>query len=87
MEHYNFKLRNSILFAIDYKCISILNKDTGYHLTLNYPEAAVWAVLIENHKKIQTTLMLMSVLGKSKSDTISYIGECLIRWKDNQIIE
>jgi hypothetical protein len=87
MEHYNFKLRNNILFAVDYKCISILNKDTGYHLILNYHDAAVWAILIEKYNKLQTTQMLMSVLGKSKTDTIRYLGKCLKEWKEKEIIE
>jgi len=87
MEHYNFKPGRNILFVVDYKCISIVNKDTGDHLTLNYPDAAIWAILIEKHNKLQTTQMLMSVLEKTPIDTISHIEECLKQWKEKDLIE
>jgi hypothetical protein len=84
---YNFKLRDHILFTIDYKSISVVNKNNGNHVIINYPDAAVWSILTENHNKEKTTLMLKSVLGKSKSDTMRYIGKCLRKWKELEILQ
>jgi hypothetical protein len=87
MDHFDFRLRNNILFAIDYKSISIIKKGTSECLTIYYPEAAVWAILIEHHSKIQTISMLMAVLGESKTETSKFLRKCIKRWKEKEIIE
>jgi hypothetical protein len=81
-----FKLNTDILFATDLNGIAIINRNTGAHHFIMYPEAAVWSVFIENHNILKSNLMLQSILGKSEIDTKTYINECLQKWRTLDII-
>jgi len=83
----SFKLKRHILFVVDQKRIATVNKDTGANLIIEYPEAAVWSVMIENHNAVITRQMLMAVLHKSESETGKFMDHCLKKWKEADIIE
>lgn len=83
----NFRLKRNILFVVDQNRIATINKKTGSNLIIEYPEAAVWSVMVENHNASDTKLMLMAVLNKSESETGKFIDQCLNKWKDADIIE
>ncbi|MFZ0472107.1 MAG: hypothetical protein WAL94_05800 [Bacteroidales bacterium] len=83
----NFRLKKNILFVIDQKRIATVNKDTGTNLIIEYPEAAVWSVMIENHTAVKTRQMLMAVLHKSESETGKFMDHCFLKWKEADIME
>lgn len=83
----NFRLKRNILFVVDQNRIATINKKTGSNLIIEYPEAAVWSVMVENHNASDTKLMLMAVLNKSEYETGKFIDQCLNKWKDADIIE
>jgi len=84
---FNFKIKRHILFTVDQKQVIIINTKGKSHLIINYPEAAVWCVLIEKHITEKTTRMLMAVLMKNEADTTEFIGKCLKKWVESDIIE
>jgi hypothetical protein len=77
----NFRLKNNALFAIDNNGIAIIDKNAGNHYFVQYPDAAVLALLIENHSEDKLILMLQSILGKNPSDTKEFIHQCLNKWE------
>jgi hypothetical protein len=77
----NFRLKINPLFAIDNNGIAIIDKNAGNHYFVQYPEAAVLALLIENHNEDKLVLMLQSILGKNHYDTKDYIQQCLNKWE------
>jgi len=83
----NFRLKRNILFVVDQNRIAAVNKETGSNLIIEYPEAAVWSVMVENHNASETKRMLMAVLNKSESETGKFIDQCLKKWKDADIME
>jgi len=82
----NFRLKSHILFTVDQGRIVTVNKESGTILIIEYPEAAVWSVMIENHNAAKTELMLMSILHKSATETGNFIDQCLNTWKESGII-
>jgi hypothetical protein len=79
------KMKGDILYAIDLDGIAIVNKKSGTHAFIKYPEAAVWSVLIENHGMKKSNQLLQAILGKNKTETNRYIKRCLNKWKDLNI--
>jgi hypothetical protein len=68
---------NDLLYAIDLKGIALVNKKTKHHIFIEYPEAAVFLVLFENHSIEKSNKMLQSILGKNKKATGIFINICL----------
>jgi hypothetical protein len=83
----HFKLKSHILFTVDQQRIITVNTERGTSLIIEYPEAAVWSVMIEGHEPGKIMLMLMSVLHKSESETRSLIDQCLKKWRESGITE
>lgn len=82
----SFKPNKNILFAIDTKGTSVVNKNDGTTLFIEYPEAAVWNILIEHDNTEKSLQMLMAILEKNKTETKKFISQCLKRWKSLKII-
>jgi hypothetical protein len=82
-----FKVKSNILFAVDLKGIAIVNRNNGAHYFINYPEAALWSVLIENHGMEKSEKMIQAVIGKNEKETKIYIGQLLASWRNSDIIE
>ena len=82
-----FKINNHILFTVDQQRVVVLNREKGTSLIIEYPEAAIWSVMIENHDRTRAKLMIMSILQKSESETGEMIDHCLKRWKESGILE
>jgi hypothetical protein len=83
----NFKLKSNILFTVDQQRIVLVNKERCTSMIIEYPEAAIWSVMIENHHPAKATLMLMPVLHKSESETKELIDQCGKKWKESGIME
>jgi hypothetical protein len=83
----SFNLNSEILFATDLKGFAIVNQKNGSHLFIQYPEAAVWAVLVERLEMEKSRQMLQAILGKSEADTGRYINRCLKKWKRLNLIQ
>jgi len=81
-----FELNSDIIYAIDVKGISVVYQKELTHIFIQYPEAAVWSVLIENYGKSKSIQMLKSILGKNQTDTERYIRQCIENWKQLNII-
>lgn len=83
----NFKLKRNILFTVDQQRIVLVNKEKCTSMIIEYPKAAIWSVMIENHNPAKAILMLMSVLHKSESETKELIDQCKKKWKESGIVE
>ena len=83
----NFKLRNDILYAVDTKRVSVVDRAGKIHLFIDYPEAAVWSVLINNYGIKKSARMISAVLGMDATDTAIFIRQCLKKWKQLHIID
>jgi hypothetical protein len=83
----DFKLHRDTRFAIDLKGIAVVNKEIGAHLFIDYPEAAVWSILLETSEKKKSIEMLRAILGKSTSETNLYIAKCIMKWKKLNILD
>lgn len=82
-----FILRIDILFAVDQKQIVIADKSKASSRIINYPDAAVWSVLIENHRRSKAISMLQAILQKSEPETVNIIDGCLAKWRESGLIE
>jgi hypothetical protein len=82
-----FTVCNDIFFASDLKGIALVNKKSGFHFFIEYPEAAVWSVLAGGYNMKKTEIMLQAILNKNVTDTKSFIGRCLQNWRSADIIE
>jgi hypothetical protein len=80
------KLRKNIISATDLNGISLVNKKDSTHLFIEYPEAAVWSILIKNQELKKSVKMLQAILDKNEDDTHIYICQCLKTWKESKII-
>ena len=83
----NFILKSHIIFTVDQQRIVIVNKEKGTSVILEYPEAALWSLMIENNDPVKVKLMLMSVLQKSESETGNLMDKWLKEWKESGIME
>ena len=83
----HFRVRDDVLCATNLREIALVNKKTGNHYVIMYPEAAVWAVLAENHKMEKSEKMLQAILGKSATVTRTIIASCIQNWKIADIID
>jgi hypothetical protein len=83
----HFIINQDILYAIDTIGIVIINTKDSSAAFLNYPEAAVWSVLIENKDFIKSTKMLQSILNQDLEKTKVYIDKCLNRWAELNLIQ
>jgi hypothetical protein len=84
---FNFKIKPDVLFTIDLKGVAILNRLSGNHLFILYPEAAVWSVFIQNHDPSKSIEMLKAILTKSETETETFINNCLQNWRSSDIID
>jgi len=82
----SFELTSELLFATDLNGIAIVNQKSGSHLFIQYPEAAVWAVMVERHEIEKSVQMLQAILSKSKADTARTINRCLKKWQRINLI-
>lgn len=82
-----FRIRNDILFTIDAKRVSVVDTKSKSHIFIDYPEAAVWSVLINNYGVRKSTQMLASILDKNSTDTGVFIRLCMNKWKQLNIID
>jgi hypothetical protein len=76
-----FKINNYILFASDTKGVAVINNKDNTHYFFGYPEAAVWAVLSENHEELKSRQMLQSILGSNEEDALAFINSCIEKWR------
>jgi hypothetical protein len=83
----NFKIRSHILFTVDQQCIVVVDNEKRTSLIIEYPEAALWSLMIENHDPVKARLMLMSILHKSESETEAFIDHWQKKWEESGIIE
>jgi len=81
-----FNLNTGVLFTVDVKGIAVVNKVDNTHLFINYPEAAVWSVLVENKPGLKPVEMLGAILGKNRIETVEYIEQCLEFWRSLNLI-
>jgi hypothetical protein len=81
-----FKVDSDIVYAADIKGFSVVNKTEGTHFFIRYPEAAVWAVLVENPGTAKSVQMLQAILEMDGIKTRSFIDHCLRDWRDSKII-
>ena len=79
-------INKDIWYAVDLKGVAVLNKIRNNNLFIEYPEAAVWLIFVEGHKKKKSQQMLEAILGKNKAETKVYINECISSWKNAGII-
>lgn len=82
----SFNLNSEILFVTDLHGIAIVNQKNGSHFFIQYPEAAVWAVLVERHEMEKSGQMLQAILSKSKVDTGLFVSRCLKKWRRLNLI-
>jgi hypothetical protein len=82
----SFRLNVDTIFVIDITGISIVNKKNYSQTFIAYPEAAVWAVLTEKYHMSKSIQMVMAILDKPESETISFIHNCLKEWKKLNIL-
>jgi len=83
----NLKINSDILFATDKNGVAVFNKNSGSHIFIKYPEAAVWSVLIENHGMVKSDRMLEAILCKRETDADQFINKCLAEWKHLNLIQ
>lgn len=81
-----FVINANLIYTVDVKGISIVNQMELTHIFIQYPDAAVWSVLVENYGKSKSIKMLQSILGKNETDTERYIWKCIENWKQLNII-
>jgi|WetSurMetagenome_2_1015567.scaffolds.fasta_scaffold27073_4 hypothetical protein len=82
----SFKINDGVYYTIDTMGVAILDKRNNNHFFLLYPEAAVFSMLFGSHNKTISRQMLQVILDKTKVDTERFIGCCINKWRDLNII-
>jgi hypothetical protein len=83
----SFKLRNDIIYAVDTKGVFVVDRAGNIHLLIDYPEAAVWSVLINNYGVKKSTRMISAILDRDEADAGIFIRHCLRKWQQLNLID
>jgi hypothetical protein len=82
-----FEICDNVLYSIDLRKISIIDKRTNDIILLDYPEAIVLLILIEGNKQVISYRMLEAILDMGENDTKKYVNKCINNWKSKSLIK
>jgi hypothetical protein len=80
------EFNDELYYAIDSKGVAIINKNDKRSIFLEYPDAAIFCILLEHNRVSISRQMLQAILGKSRAETDQYLNNCLEKWKTQKII-
>lgn len=79
-------LNKNIIYTIDFKGIVVINKLLNKSILIEYPEAAVFQILINEKNREQSIKQIQAILNITKQESMHQIENCLKIWRSNYII-
>jgi hypothetical protein len=82
-----FELNDGTLYTIDDKGVSVINKNREEGLFIQYPEAAVWLILVQEYNHQKSLKLLVAILNENEEYCVSLINKCLLLWREMGLLK
>ena len=74
------------MYTVDVKGVAVIDYKNNSQKFLEYPEAAVWCILIDSRDQKNSVKKLKVILAKSENETNVYIDNCVDSWRNCGLI-
>lgn len=83
----DLKLNSDFLYCVDIFDIKLINSKEHLQITLRYPDAAIFALIVHGYSYDTMVEMMTSIAHVTKSHAAGLIGDTINLLKENKVLE